>query len=189
MGEGGDSGLIIDVESPDPRARFKVYVNNAPVATVAPGRRIALFLPAYKNYSVRLGPSGGDPTDFDAQERKVSLYPGNMVRLSWTATRLIEVFGRAIDQNGDPVSQAVAIGADQEAVTDGAGYFQTAISAQQELIFQRLDGSACRVDLAGTHSVNGYAALGSRRCIRLEAQKPTAKPTSGTGATLAEAFR
>lgn len=162
----GDSGVVVRVTGPV-RADFRVLVNDAPVGRVRTGGAVTLFLPAYREYRVRLAPLDGAAVDFDTAERRVSLYPGNIARLAWRAEPDVEVYGRALDDRGAPLVDADISGARTPTSTDAHGFFQATVRSGSDLVVHLADGGSCRLSLGALSVVNGYVALGSRTCRTL----------------------
>ena len=162
----GDSGVVVSVAGPA-RADFRVLVNEAPVGRVRTGGALTLFLPAYREYRIRLAPLDGAAVDFDTAERRVSLYPGNIARLAWRAEPDVEVYGRALDARGAPLADADLSGARTPTSTDAHGFFQATVRSGADLVVRLPGGGSCRLSLGALSVVHGYVALGSRTCRTL----------------------
>ena len=162
----GDSGVVVKVAGPV-RADFRVLVNDAPVGRVRTGGAVTLFLPAYREYRVRLAPLDGAAVDFDTAERRISLYPGNIARLAWRVEPDVEVYGRALDDHGAPLVDADVSGARTPTSTDAHGFFQATVRSQADLVVHLAGGGSCRLSLGALSVSHGYVALGSRTCRTL----------------------
>jgi len=146
---GGDSGVIVEVEGAPPAAAFEVLINDTPRALLKAGRRLSIMLPAYRAYTVRLAPRSAAALDFDTSARAVTLYPGVVQTLSWAVESVVEVFGRALDEQGRPVAQAVIQGGRYPGLSDDNGFFQVEVSGDAILRFQRGPTGGCEIALKG----------------------------------------
>jgi outer membrane usher protein FimD/PapC len=161
-----DSMVVVKVEGAKSSNPFEVIVNDGPVGTVRSGGSLAVALPSYRQYDVRIRPIGGDLIHYDGSARRVGLYPGNVAKLSWIAKPVTALFGRLVLENGQPVATAAIGGTGSIIVTDEHGYFQIETANGDDLVVSLPDGGSCRVSLPLITPVNSYAALGTLTCRR-----------------------
>ncbi|HEX7858445.1 MAG TPA: TcfC E-set like domain-containing protein [Sphingobium sp.] len=122
---------------------YRVTIDGRPYDYIEPGRRIALGLPAFKEYSIGLKPEGAPQFDIEATRRKVTVYPGNVVRLRFEARRVISLFGQALAEDGTPLAGARVEAGTDYAVADDHGYFTITAPLSSQLTVRRSDGTAC----------------------------------------------
>ena len=145
-------------------AAFDVLVDDAVRGRVGAGSRLPIFLEAYRSYRVRLRPLAGSAVAFDGAEKLITVYPGNVQQVRWTADKVVTVFGQAVDQGGKPLvdaSIALARGIGQ---TDANGFFQVDASLGETLVLTSAAGGTCKVPLAGLEAGSDYARVGRVIC-------------------------
>lgn len=166
----GEGAVVLQVDSDQPGARFEVLVNEAVSGELAAGEKLALTLPSYRTYSVRVRPTGAQLMQVDTAARTVSLYPGSVVRFGWQARRQMPVFGRLILANGEPARFAAIRAGSAAAMTDGVGFFLLETSANAVLEADLPGARRCTATIPALPATARYAKLGSIEC-RLAAAK------------------
>jgi hypothetical protein len=145
-------------------AAFDVLVDDAVRGRIGAGSRLPIFLEAYRSYRVRLRPLAGSAVAFDSAEKLVTVYPGNVQQVRWTADSVVTVFGQAVGEDGKPLvdaSIALARGIGQ---TDANGFFQVDASLGDTLVLTSAAGGTCKVPLAGLEEGSDYARVGKVIC-------------------------
>jgi hypothetical protein len=145
-------------------APFEVLVDNAPRGIVRPGETLAVSVPAYRQYAVRLRSTGEALMHLDGGTRQVSVYPGTVARLEWTTRQVVAMFGRLLWRDGTPVANAAVHAPGAIGNTDDAGYFQVETVRDAVLTVQAPDGRTCELPVRASARPDGYAALGTLRC-------------------------
>jgi outer membrane usher protein FimD/PapC len=84
--------------------------------------RIALGLPAYKQYTIGLKPEGAPQFDLSGTEKTVTLYPGNVDRIRFQAQRVISIYGQVLNADGNPLARARVEAGGDYAIADDRGY-------------------------------------------------------------------
>lgn len=163
-GDGETSAVFVKLDHAPADARFDVLVDDTPRAVVGGGRAAVIALPAYRRYDIRLRARDGEMLHYDGAPRTVSLYPGNVATLGWSAQRVAALFGRALWPDGKPVADADVSAAGGIARTDGNGYFLITAAPDGTLAIAAPGGRGCRVKLGGITPVEGYAAFGDVIC-------------------------
>lgn len=161
----GLSATIIEIEGDAEDAYFDAYVNGNNRGPVAIGRRNVLNLAPYKNYNVFLRPKGESFINFTNENKRVTLFPGNVTNFKWSAQEVIVIFGRITDQDGNIVPNARITGLLGLATSDSDGIFQAEIESDTtELVFETLTQN-CSVVLPDYIVNEGIAFVGDLECI------------------------
>lgn len=159
-----ESALVVSVSGDTPDAQFDVLVDDQPRGRVRTGGHLAIFLPPYHAYQVRLRPVTGSSVWYDSAARNVTLYPGNVQRLAWRAEHLLTVFGRALRPDGSPVANAMIQSRRGIGESDAAGYFQIEVSSNDSLAFSAGGAGTCHVAIAALKEKRDYQPLGRVIC-------------------------
>jgi hypothetical protein len=159
-----DSMIIVSVKDGEPAERFEVLVNESPVGAVRGGGSLAVPLSSYRRYQVRIRPTGAGLLAYDGSARQVSLYPGTVVRLAWTASPMVAMFGRLVFADGKPIGTATITAPDGIGETDPNGYFQIETAAGAPVQVGLPGGGACRLRLPMVDQAQGYASVGTLKC-------------------------
>lgn len=135
-GSGGENNGVAE-------GGYRITIDGRPYDYIEPGKRVALGLSAFKEYSIGLKPEGAPQFDIDSTRRKVTVYPGNVVRLRFEAQRIISLFGQVLMEDGSPAAQARVEAGTDYAVADDRGYFTITAPLASNIAIRRADGSAC----------------------------------------------
>lgn len=172
-----DSMIVVQLSDAPATSTFEVLINETPRGLVQGGETLPIAVTPYRQYSVRVRPRRGELLHFDSASRLVSVFPGNVARLSWTARRVVAVFGRALWPDGSPVAEADILTEGAIGHTDPNGYFQIETTPGAMLKLRTATGNACRLALADAPEVNGYAAVGAITCRTDELPDTAPSPT------------
>ena len=150
--------------------KFDVVVNNRTVGQVWSQRPSVVSVRPYETYTVRIRPAGDKIIGFDETEHKVTLYPGNVEALDFTAHELTVVIGQAVYPSGKPVPDARFSGVEGYGATDAFGWFQVEIAQNKPLVLTARDGSQCVITLPEFYAEDGLAMLDQVVCGATPAQ-------------------
>lgn len=159
-----DSMIVARVEGARESDRFEVLVNEQVVDNIVGTGSATLALPAYRAYDVRIRPTGEGLLAYDSSPRTVSLYPGTVTRLDWTAAPVTIKFGRLVDPDGKLVAGASITGKGIWSESDDDGYFQVEAPDNVELDVQLRDGRVFTMTLPEGEANSGVARLGPVVC-------------------------
>lgn len=158
------SAVIASIAGSAKDTAFDVLIDEVPRGRLGPGSRLPIFLEPYRSYRLRLRAVGSTSVNFDSGTRTITLYPGNVEHLTWTAESLFTVFGQAVSPAGRPLANAMVSSRRGLGQTDENGFFQIDVESNDVLAF-KLDGEAkCEVPLAGVSVRSDYARLGRVVC-------------------------
>ena len=104
--------------------RFEVYVDGQLRGAVTGSERLALQLPVYRQYTIRLKPFRSGSLSVEQPDQTIVLYPGNVIVASFEVTPLVPVLGRLMLADGSPLRNASISWKREIARTDDGGYFQ-----------------------------------------------------------------
>jgi hypothetical protein len=176
----GDAMVMVHIAGAASDADFEVLVDDRVVGTARRGKDLTVTLPSYRVYAVRLRAKGLALSDYDQNPRRVSLYPGNVVRLAWSARSVTAVFGRLLRPDGQLLANAEITADGDLAQSDEQGHFLIQTSPGATLIVRTRNGFACTVALGTIAPVNSYAAIGDQHCqpvpARMAAPPPLPSP-------------
>ena len=159
------SALVVEVKGDARNAEFDILIDDAVRGRVSPGQRFSMFVPGYRVYTVRLRPTTASSVSYDSAPRVVTLYPGNVQTLVWTAQSYFTMFAQAMAADGRPIANALVRAAKTVAETDADGYFQIDIGRNDPITITEKSGASCR--LAAPKVVqprNDFASVGKVLC-------------------------
>jgi len=141
------SALVMDIEGDVEDAYFDVQVNGAVRGSAKIGEKTVIGIQPYETYEVALVPRGDTLVDFNDQTQTATLYPGNVVTMTFKATRVLIAFGQIVDEEGKPVTNALIKGVIGLATTDEFGLFQAEIDSAVVELVVRTRTRECKVQL------------------------------------------
>ena len=154
-------GLIyVAVEGGRDDDRFEVYVDGHLRGDVTGSERLALQLPVYRQYAIRLKPIQSGSLSFEQPDRTIVLYPGNVIEASFEVTAMVPVVGRLMLANGAPLRNASVTCEREISRTDDDGYFQIEASSDAELTVLLPDGGEAIVSLPAFESTSQFENVG-----------------------------
>ncbi len=159
------SAVVLDIDGDARDASFDVYVNNSFKTNARIGEQTIVSLGPYETYDMELEPRGDAIVNFDNQIKTATLYPGNVVTLAWRATRIVVAFGQVLDENGEPVGNALLEGVSGLATTDEFGLFQAELDSSTTALTARTRESECRVILPDFDATQTVVTLGELTCL------------------------
>ncbi|MGI9275297.1 MAG: CS1-pili formation C-terminal domain-containing protein [Endozoicomonas sp.] len=159
-----NSTLAVEVSGVQDNHRFDVYVNGYRRDYVSAQAPSLINLPAYHTYHVSLQPTGEAVYALDENERRVTLYPGNVVSLKYQVKLMIVVFGRVWDEQGKIIQNAAIEGARGVAVSDQYGLFQAEVLVGTHHLLVEADNRRCHLDLEGMEPGQPFVNLGDIVC-------------------------
>ncbi|HET8611926.1 MAG TPA: TcfC E-set like domain-containing protein [Sphingomonas sp.] len=166
----------IDDQAPA-NSGYRVRVDNQSADLIRPGHVSAVGVAPYEEYDVELEPENAPPYEIDIKSHKVTMYPGNVVRLHYEATHSFSLFGQLVDGNGLPIRNARIKAGDDITVTGDQGYFTITAPGTAALEILLSNGGTCQAptvkELIGAHPSIRLNRIGQLVC----------HPQAATGAT------
>lgn len=177
-----DSMIMVGVDGGGMDGRFDVLVNDMLAGTVRSGGKLSVAVAPYRQYAVRIRPTGSALLHYDGAARKIGLYPGNVARLDWSVSRLAAMFGRLVLADGSPVSGAQVRGQGGIGQSDDNGFFQIEAAEGALLTAILPDGRSCDIQPPPSGQGEQFVRLGTMVCNPRLGREPITTalgPTSG----------
>jgi hypothetical protein len=144
--QSGKSAVIVDV-SGDADTTMKIFVNNVERSAVQMGDHQVVYLAPFHSYDIRIAPAKNALLDYESSNRRVTLYPGNVVKLHWDVNKFYVVSARIVTPDRKPLADAVLQESRAQVTTDRNGRMQAELSTPKRLSFTPQTGAACQVAL------------------------------------------
>lgn len=160
-----ESAFLVRVEGEfDPGARFNILVNGSTRGQLGAGETLLVPVTPYRTYNVELQAVGDTLVNLDNRVYRETMYPGNVVNLSW-ASRIINIaVGRLVDANGDPLANAVIQNVVGIAMTDDNGIFQAEIDHDTTRLDVARGATRCSATFDNPRSTDTVMPLGTLVC-------------------------
>lgn len=159
------SAIIVEVTGDEKtKAWFDIYINGSRRGSTTIGRQTIVSLRPYDSYEVELLPRGESFVAFEQRKEKVTLYPGNVATLSWDASEVHVLFGKLVDEQGNPIENAVIRGASGLAMTDAVGYFQAEVKTNVKELSAETREFHCPFVVPSYEESSGLGMLGTLQC-------------------------
>lgn len=158
------SAVIVSLGGNASNAVFDVLVNEVPKGHIKVGQRLPLFLPPYRTYKIRMVPTAAAAVSYDASERSVTLYPGNVHPLAWQAETFFTLFAQAVSSEGKPIADAVVQSTKAIGQTDNNGFFQIDVRRGDPISIARSNAPPCHLALGRLIVRNDFVSLGKVVC-------------------------
>ena len=153
-----DSAIIVDVAGNAGSTNFEVFVNEQPMGHVRAGGRLPIHLEPYRSYAVRVQPDHAAAVNFDSGAQQVTLYPGTVRALHWTANSYFTAFGQAVGVDGRAIANAMIEAPHAVGESDENGYFQIDVASNDVVTFTR-GTTHCEVRVSGARPANDFVSL------------------------------
>ncbi|MEM7121942.1 MAG: TcfC E-set like domain-containing protein [Pseudomonadota bacterium] len=159
-----ESGVMVLLDgNTDPDRTFLINVDGDPQDKIRLGESVFLPLPPYATYEISLTDDTEGFVHLDRDSQLLTLFPGNAVSVHFRADELVAIFGRIVNEFGDPVADGRIDGAIGIASTDSSGFFQTEVTTARRLAVTPPGEAPCAVDLPELPG-ELYADLGVLTC-------------------------
>ncbi|CAN0485178.1 unnamed protein product, partial [Hapterophycus canaliculatus] len=142
------SGLIVDVSGEPAGESFDVLVNNARVATAKIGNPQFIGLQPFENYNVKLRPNTVMGNGIDKANHTLTLFPGNVGRISLLARRQVLLIAMVVDESGRAIKNALVKSSSNTLIIDDSGILQAEVHDNELLKVRRKDGAECVITVS-----------------------------------------
>ena len=154
-GDQNDKSAVIIAVNGDANTEMKIFVNNVERSHVATGHQQTIYLTPFQNYNIRVAPAVSTLLDYDSSDRKITVYPGNVVKQNWNVNKFYVVSARIVKIDGTPLVNALLKESHTQISTDDKGRIQTELSTPQILTFDLGNQNTCHVTLPVIKEING----------------------------------
>jgi hypothetical protein len=158
-----DSAVIVEVTGDASAASFRVLVNGMQYGHVRAGGQLPIHLQPYRSYDVRISPEDAAPVSLDSDAQTLTLYPGTVRVLRWTANSYVTAFGQAVGPDSSPIANAMVQAPHSIGETDDHGYFQIDAALGDVLTFTR-GSSRCEARVKASAAGTDIVPLGKVVC-------------------------
>lgn len=122
---------------------YRVMIDNRPADFIEPGSRVAIGVQPLREYVLSLRPEGAPQFDLDTTQRKVVVYPGNVVRVQFEAQRVVSMFGQVADESGRGLASARIEAGTDVVIADDRGYFTITAPLSATMVIRSKSGEMC----------------------------------------------
>ncbi len=162
----GSAGAVVIHIDGNTNEKFEVIVNDRVVGFAWPNQGKVISLRPYETYRVRVKPAGAGIVGFDERTHTLTLYPGNVQELNFTANALVVLVGQLVDGTGSPLAHARFNNVQGWGASDANGWFQVEAKGLQPLQITMSDGQSCQAALPEVEAEEGLAMVDVLQCVR-----------------------
>lgn len=186
-GEAGSSRAASDGGAPVADGGYRVMIDGRPADFIEPGSRVAIGVQPLREYTVSLRPEGAPQFDLDTTQRRVVVYPGNVVRVRFEAQRVVSMFGQVVDATGRGLGSARVEAGTDVVTADDRGYFTITAPLSATMTIRTKSGELCvqrgLASLVDTSQPSLLYRFGRIACGEIgAAAQPVPAVPRGTGA-------
>jgi Mat/Ecp fimbriae outer membrane usher protein len=160
-----ESAFLVRVEGDiEADARFNVLVNGSVRGQVRAEETLLLPVSPYNTYDVELVNVGETLVDLDNRVHRETMYPGNVVNLSWSSQVINIAIGRLVNEEGEPLSNAVIQNVVGIALADSNGVFQAEINQDTNRLEVQQGNFRCIAEFDNPRVTDTVLPLGTLVC-------------------------
>jgi hypothetical protein len=159
------AAVVVAIGGGTPGTRFSVLVNGNPLGYAVAGDSTPVPLAPYRTYLISLRPPGDELMALTTRTERVTLLPGMVKRLSWSAETVTVVVARLVDGEGRALADRRIEGAAGPAATGAEGWAQMEVRKAAVLSLPESgDAPACKVALPPLPADKMFVSLGTLAC-------------------------
>lgn len=125
-----------------------------------------MSLRPYNTYDIQVRPAGDKILNYDESIHRVTVYPGNVHALTFSAHPITVIVGQALFADGSPVASARITDVDAFAASDAQGWFQLELTKTQTITLRQAAGTSCTIELPAFSSTERLRVLDPLVCQR-----------------------
>ncbi len=141
------AGIVVAVSGEPAGAEYDIVVNSARVGTGRVGSPTFVGLPPFERYEVQLQPHALLASTIEQEGFEVTLYPGNIVRLSTEARERHLLIATVVDSRGELLGNAIVQRDEGPLMISSDGLLQLETSNGEAFDVVQEDGSACTLTM------------------------------------------
>ena len=143
----GDSAVVVELKGHGDK-QYAIFVNDRLKTQARAGSQVPITLAPFRQYEVTVRPVADNFADVEQTRKTVTLYPGNVVHLSFRVQGAELMIGRLQSPAGSPVVDALLLDGRDLPLSDGQGLFQARVPAGLNILNVLLaDGRLCEIVL------------------------------------------
>jgi len=145
-------------------AQFNVLVNGAVRGQLKADETLLIQVAPYDTYDVELRAVGETLVNLDNRIFRETMYPVNVVNLSWSTQVINIAIGRLVDESGKAIDSAVIQNVVGIAMTDDHGFFKVEINQETDSLIVQRGGQRCESTFENPRSIDTVVMLGTLLC-------------------------
>lgn len=158
-GNRADSALMVAIDG-SPSAQFDVLVNGSAVGIAKGNSKTVVPLSPYGIYRVGIRPRGNEFYRYDQGERNITLYPGNVEVVDFSAAEEVVLLGKLVDGQGGALVNAAIQSEVGFVRTDRFGIFQVNLPPSDKYFQVKLaDGQSCGAEIPKSYQKRGGVGM------------------------------
>ncbi len=157
-----EAAIVVDIRGEPEGAPFDILVNQAVNSRSAVGKTVVIPMNTFETHTVSIAAVGAELLSYPEEIHKLTLYPGNVIHLTWDVAPVIVVFGKLLDMRGAPVANGyITNSANGNVPIEQGGFFQTEFTGLPETIDVKIRGDGvCRATLPRkVEKISGFIVL------------------------------
>jgi outer membrane usher protein FimD/PapC len=160
-----ESAFLVRVEGDiKADALFNVMVNGSARGQMRADETLIIPVAPYNTYDVELVNVGETLVNLDNRVYRETMYPGNVVNLSWSSQVINIGIGRLVNEEGEPLSNAVIQNVIGIALADSNGVFQAEINQDTEKLEVQQGNFRCIAEFENPRVTDTVLPLGTLVC-------------------------
>ena len=173
------SAIVVTMDGAALGDRFDVLVNGQRRGYALGGKPSVIQLSPFRTYRVSVRSSGNSLFSFDEREHELTLYPGNVMDLSYQVDLVRLLYGRVRTSDGEWLAHASVQGGVGLALSDEYGLFQAEIAGNTDSLTFIKDNRQCKLELELKNNDNDIINLGQVACHYLDDSETGRQVISG----------
>ena len=145
-------------------ARFNVLVNGTVRGQLGADETLLVPVSPYNTYDVDLQAVGNTLVNLENRTYRETMYPGNVVNLSWRSRIINIAIGRLVDAAGAPLANAVIQNVVGIAMTDADGWFQAEVDQDMTQLRVQKGTTTCVAGFENPGKATTVLPLGTLTC-------------------------
>lgn len=163
--QNGESAFLINIDSIEgDNTEYEVLVSGSPRGKTKAGLTLLVPVAPYRTYKVEVVARGDTLVNLKENNFVKTVYPGNVIALDWSARMVKVAYGRILDEQGQPIANAVLTGTGAISITDQLGFFQLEIEQDDQSFELRKGTESCSVYFTAVDTKSMVLPLGDLKC-------------------------
>ena len=118
----------------DKKSIYSVIINDMKYSEVKANTPTLIALSPYKTYKIRIeATEDSDLTEYDNKSKYITLFPGNIGKLTWDVKNVFVGIGVLLDKDNNPICHQKIKGISDYVYTEDDGTFQANLTGEEKL--------------------------------------------------------